>query len=215
MKSNDLKKSYEAVHSVLDGFFKSYPWEDKAVYSQWLSATFEYAVQSTRILALTAGFLPTDKTLHSNRFIAHAAEEKNHDKLLLADAKYLAFDLAGTSPSPEAEAFHKSLYFWIFNGRPMVIYGWILALEGFAVRHGGEVYSRCRKAHGDRACAFLKVHSEEDDDHLTKAFEAVAELPAKDVADVIHGLELYTKLYASMLEAAKAKAHPRSVRNAA
>ena len=194
----------------MDPFFESFNWGDQETYINWLASTYEYAVQSTRILALTAGFFPKTMTAYSNRFIAHAAEEKNHDKLIESDAKSFGIDISQLKPSPVAEAFHKSLYYWIFNGQPLAIFGWILALEGIAVRHGKPAYAKAEKAFGKKGTLFLKVHAEEDEDHLTKAFESISELKSDELEQVAQGFDLYLSLYQQMLETAQSHSGLRS-----
>jgi pyrroloquinoline quinone (PQQ) biosynthesis protein C len=189
------------VQNRLQAMAKCFPWENREAYLSWLAQTYEYASRSTRILALTAGHFPLDKTAFSNRFIQHAAEEKGHDRLLENDAKALGVSMGNISVLPEAEAFHKSLYYWIYQGRPSVIFGWILCLECFAVQNGPAVYERAQKAFGQKATTFVRVHAMEDPDHIKKAFSAVEKLSEKDLDDVCHGLELYAGLYESVYQA--------------
>src|SRR5690242_4687019 len=113
MKIEELQKKFEKIQTHLSKMSEEFPWENREVYASWLAQSYEYVRFSTRILALTAGHFPLEKTSHSTRFIQHAAEEKGHDKLLINDAKALGFDLKRLEVLPEAEAFHKSLYFWI------------------------------------------------------------------------------------------------------
>ena len=51
------------------------------------------------------------------------------------------------------------------------------------------------KKFGKKAGSFLYVHSNEDPDHVEKAFAAVQQLSEADLQEVWHGLELYASLY--------------------
>lgn len=195
MNIEELRVKFDKIQYHLSRMSEVFPWENKEAYASWLAQSFEYARFSTRILALTAGHFPLDKTSHSTRFIQHAAEEKGHEKMLINDAKALGLDIEKIPVLPEAEAFHKSLYFWIYQGRPSVILGWVLCLEGFAVKCAAKMYERSERAHGKKAATFLRVHAAEDADHVQKAFATIRELSAADISEVSHGLELYAKLY--------------------
>jgi thiaminase len=205
MNTNVIKTRASEVQKRLSQMSDKFPWEDKHAYTSWLAQSYEYVRFSTRILALTAGHFPLDKTTHATRFIQHAAEEKGHDRLLVNDAKALGFELSKIETLPEAEAFHKSLYFWIYQGRPSVILGWVLALEGFAVGSAAQIFERVQKVHGKKAASFIYVHSNEDQEHVEKAFEALEGFSESDLQDVLHGLELYSSLYENIYTAVEGK----------
>lgn len=204
--ANDVKNKFEEIQNRMGPVAESFPWENKEAYVSWMAQTLEYATYATRILALTGGHFPLSQTALAARFFQHATEEKGHDKLLFNDAKALGVELAKVPTLPEAEAFHKSLYFWIYQGRPAVIMGWILLLEGFAIRRGAEIYSRAEKAYGKKPTSYLKVHTDEDPDHVEKAFGVLSHFSEQELKDVCHGLELYTSLYANIYSAIAAKA---------
>lgn len=196
MKFQDfVKNEFFPTMKRLEEMCSNFPWEDKDIYLSWLAQSYEYALRSTRILALTAAKMPEGHTLLSNRFVAHAAEEKNHDRLLRHDAKSLGADITQVPVLPEAEAFHKSLYFWLYEGKPVSMLGWVLCLEGFAVQCGKQIYPRIVKAHGAQASTFIKVHGEEDEDHIKKALEVCEQLSETETAEVIKSFRLYCKLY--------------------
>jgi hypothetical protein len=205
MKPTDIKIKFEKIQDQLSEVSESFPWENTEAYVSWLAQTLEYASYATRILALTGGHFPLHQTALAARFFQHATEEKGHDKLLFSDAKALGYELANIPLLAEAEAFHKSLYFWIYQGRPAVIMGWILLLEGFAIRRGPAIYARAEKAYGRKPTSYLRVHTEEDPDHVDKAFEVLSIFSESELKDVAHGLELYASLYANIYKAISAK----------
>ena len=85
--------------------------------------------------------------------------------------------------------------------------GWVLALEGIAVYGGAHAYNKSREAHGDHCSSFLKVHSQEDPDHLASAFKQCELLSTDDQSLVIKGFELYLALYNQTLEGIVKKAN--------
>ncbi len=201
MTFEEFETRFQAHQSRLTVMATHFPWEKREAYLSWLAQSYEYVRYSTRILALTAGKFPIDKNAFSTRFIQHAAEERGHDRLLVNDANFLDHHLPELPVLPEAEAFHKSLYFWIFQDNPMVILGWVFCLEGFAVLNAPGIYERVVAAHGKRAASFLHVHSAEDPDHLEKAFAAVRSLAPADLLDISQGLDLYARLYENIYTA--------------
>lgn len=201
MKFQEFEELYQDCQNALAETCSQFAWEDAELYAQWLGQTYEYARFSTRILALTAGHLSIEQTAISNRFIQHAAEEKGHDRLILNDLRALNRSVENIPLHAEAEAFHKSLYFWIYQGNPIGIMGWVLALEGFAVRNGPQIFERVLKAHGPKAVSFVKVHSAEDEDHLAKAFATVRDFTESDLATLAQAFSLYTRLYQSIYSA--------------
>ncbi|MGZ3652460.1 MAG: iron-containing redox enzyme family protein [Bdellovibrionota bacterium] len=205
MTEKDVKAVFDKIHTKMYGEAERFPWSNKEAYVSWLAQTLEYVSYGTRVLALTAGHFPLDKTALAARFIQHAGEEKGHDKLLYNDAKALGVALSEVPVLAEAEAFHKSVYFWIYHARPAVIMGWILFLEGFAIKSGPMIHERALKSHGPKPTTFLKVHTQEDPDHVDKALEVLKVFSEAELQDVAHGLELYSELYINILNSIKAK----------
>ncbi len=179
----------------------SFPWSDPHCYTQWLRDTHEYVLNSTRILAYAAAVMPQKYTTLSNRFVAHATEEKGHEKLLENDLKALDLKVSDIPPTNAMKFFHQSLYYWLSHqGNVVGLFGWIFALEGAAVRSGEYAYNHAREAHGPKAASFLKVHSNEDPDHLEKAFKMIDVLSPEDQHVVELALDQYADLYISILQ---------------
>lgn len=193
----DLLSRYEIVQSKMDKAIEHFPWENRDAYLSWLRQTYEYAKNSTRILALTAGFLTN--TQYSNRFLQHTAEEKGHEKLLENDTKHLSSSLAQLKAFPEAKAFHQSLYYSMLYDDPMAVFGWVIMLEGVACRKGGYIYDRVVKAHGPKGASFLKVHATEDIKHIESALATLATITESERLVVIEAMEMYADLYCLVL----------------
>lgn len=192
-----LENSLQGLTSAIEAF----PWHDRNAYVSWLGNSFEYVNHVTRILSLTGGRLPMRLTKLSNRFIQHAAEEKGHEKLIINDCKAFQLDPATIPVLPEAEAFHKSLYYWIYQGSPTVVLGWAIFLEAVAVRFGQTIFDRVEPVHGKKACSFLRVHIQEDPDHVRQGEEILKSLSGADFEEVCHGIRLYAGLYENMYRA--------------
>lgn len=201
MKPNDIRALFDDIQKDLTKVADEFPWENPEAYVSWMAQTYEYALATTRILALTGAHIPMHQTPLATRYIQHSTEERGHDKLLINDAKALGADLLKTKILPEAEAFHKSVYYWIYQGHTPVIMGWVLLLEGFAVTNGPKLFERTEKAHGKKATSFMRVHTAEDPDHVDKAFQALNTYSEAELEEVAHGLRVYAKLYANVYTA--------------
>lgn len=195
----ELRKVFDEQQDKLFKIRKNFPWTVKDAYLGWLVQTYEYALNSTRILAMTGGKMPADKTPFANRFITHAAEEKGHERLLENDVRSFGLDIRKLPVITEAKAFHQSLYYWFGFGNPVGMFGWVLALEGFAVRNVPEMYEVCLKQFGPKATTFLKVHAQEDEDHLRKAFDSISHFTPEENGLVASTLVQYAELYGMIL----------------
>jgi hypothetical protein len=201
MNLHDLMAIFKRTQASLSSNVREFNWANQEAYTMWLANSYEYALNSTRILALTAGAMPLQKTVYSNRFIKHAAEEKGHEKLLEKDVKAFGLNIKDIPVTHEMKMFHHSLYYWFDNNSsPMGIFGFVLALEGLAVSDGPWIYEQAQKAHG-KGTSFLRVHSEEDPEHLNKAIEVLSSCTADDLKVVAASVEQYSKQYGLMLHA--------------
>lgn len=200
MSYEQLKKVFDRTQTDLATATKNFQWTSAFSYAMWLRCTLNYAENSTRLLALAGGVMPLEKTNLSNRFIVHAAEEKNHDKLLVSDIKALGFNPEQLRPTLEMLLYSRSLYYWISPvGNPLGLIGWVLSLEGLAANSGPKIYQQTTDAFGRRATSFLKVHAESDPDHLEKALLITKELNESELAVVTDALEMYSYHYQKVL----------------
>jgi thiaminase len=172
------------------------PWEDKEFYANWLSQTYYFVSNSTRLISLAGSLFP-DNMLH-HRFVDHAKEERNHELLLTNDLKHLGKNLQNEFAS--TSGFYQSQVFWMFFRSPASFFGYILCLEGIAVDYGQKAFDRVKAAHGLKASNFLKVHSEEDVDHLDKAFELLERMTPEQRQHIEQNLRQCVAMYTGILE---------------
>lgn len=195
-----FKKEFERHQTGLEKAAMQFSWEDQEKYLHWLANSFHYVVSSTRLLALAAGCMPAHLTSLSNRFIAHAAEEKGHEKLLVMDLRDFDRRIEDFEVSLEMKFYFRSLYFWVSPASsPIGLLGWVLSLEGLAASIGPLAYDRVRKAYGGKGTKFLKVHSDADPDHLNKALEAVSGLSPDERRLVLSAAKDYANQYVGFL----------------
>jgi hypothetical protein len=165
----------ESVELLGDGL-REFPWHDPVAYANWCAQTYYYVRHSTRLLAVAAGrfgFDPAGDTLH-HRFAAHMGEEKRHELLALNDLKAMKRGGLELYPElPSTRAMYESQYYKIEHVDPIALFGYILPLEVMSAKYGRIASEGALRAWGPRCATFLKVHVEEDVDHVEKAMAAV------------------------------------------
>jgi len=198
--SIDIKEEFEKYVGPLCESMLDFPWEDKRAYASWCAQTYYYVCHSTRLLALGGARSELSAQGMHRRFIDHLAEEKGHEKLASNDVKALGFTLDQFPEMPQTSLFYQNQYYWLNQHHGAIaFFGWILTLEGAGVKACGEVYKRVKKAHGEKAAMFLKVHSEEDVGHLDKAFDQLKCLEPRAVECLIKNMEQSCTLYGEIL----------------
>ena len=81
--------------------------------------------------------------------------------------------------------------------------GWVILVEGLAVEAGEHVYKQIIEAHSSKAANFLRSHSDEDPDHINKAFMVLKQLDTSALAIVADSVEMYSHQYTSFLASAQ------------
>lgn len=195
-----LKQHFEQKIVPIEAGFVNQSWSDKRVYADWLAQTYFYVCHSTRLLALAAGRFKVDRDGLHVRFMAHMKEERQHEALALSDLSALGYKISDFEESPVVSAFYRSQYYWIEHEDPIAFFGYILMLEGLAVRSGDKGYEKAKVVHGDKACKFLRVHANEDPDHLDKAFESLQGVSDDHLSLVKRNLDDSLNLYGLLLQ---------------
>jgi thiaminase len=200
-----LFSSLEPLIGTLDRF----PFDKREVYGDWLAQTYYYVRHSTRLLAASAARFPqTPKgdTLH-HRFGAHIGEEKKHERLLIHDLKALSLSLETLPEHASTRMFYEPQYFKIEHQSPVALFGYILPLEAIAAKSGPKTVERVKSAYGELSCSsFLRVHAEEDPDHVDKAFDALERLDADELALIKQNITQTVYAYSAMLADIRSRA---------
>ena len=183
----------------------SFAWEDPQCYASWLSQTYHFVSHSTRLIALAASRFYLDQDGLHNRFLAHIQEEKSHEKLAIHDIKALGLEPANFPELSLTKGFYRSQYYFIERVEAASFLGYIMALEGIAVYAGPVALKKAQKAHGSKATSFLKVHSEEDVEHIEQALNQFEQLTLKGQQHSFENLIQSGELYCQMLDRIEAR----------
>lgn len=199
-KNNQVKVNTKKIDELCVKM-REFPWEDKEAYARYLAQAFHYVSHSTRLLAAAAGAMdPADEKLF-NRFVKHISEEKSHEKLAARDLERLGFSLGDYPELAATRSMYEIQYHKIFRHGPVVLMGYILPLEIVASSECPGIFRRLDKCQEKEASSFIRLHGEEDPDHVEKALDSLKGLDKERLAKIDQNIEQTVDLYSSMLDA--------------
>lgn len=180
MIMDTFQKEFTRLEPVIMG----YPWDDKKAYAIFLAQVFHFVKHSSRIMSTVAAHLPQEMEQMHTQLLKHATEEMGHQFLAKQDLKYLGHPLEGLPELASTRMFYEPQYFKAIHGNPIGFYGYALALEGTAVMRLKQIYSRCKELYGEKACNFLRVHAEEDENHVEAVIKLLEQLPPPAIQSI-------------------------------
>jgi thiaminase len=188
------------INQLLKEFRRNYPpamLKDKTVYADWLAQTYYYVVHSTSLLGYA---LPHLKNMELKRhFEQHLGEETRHDLLAVKDIERLGYSMDQFPEHAMTQAFYHSQYYRInFEGGTSLL-GYILFLETMAVHWGKDAYEQIKSCHKN-SVLFLKVHAEEDPQHVDNAIGAIMKLSESEQEVIVRNMHYSYEVYAKMLD---------------
>jgi hypothetical protein len=178
---------------------RDFPWHNKRAYGDFLAQTYYYVCHTTRLLAVCASRIGVDREKLHHRFLKHAAEERSHHLLAERDLAALGASLDDYPERALTAAMYETQYHRAEHHSPTTIFGYILTLEGLAVVHGPAVYAAVSSAHSDAATSFVKLHTNEDPDHLESAFSLLETLSTAETMAIQANFKLTRDLYRALL----------------
>ncbi|MCB0347243.1 MAG: iron-containing redox enzyme family protein [Bdellovibrionales bacterium] len=199
MNNNNQTKNIKSLtYSELDkisDLVLNYPWENKDAYVGFISNMYYFLSQACRLLTAAASRCDLTYDQFHHRFVEHAHEEKNHEKLVTHDLKALGADLNPVLPS--MPPIWQTQFYLIQNVSPLSLLGCVAYLENLSLvkEVGPLVYKRCLEVYGKKATSYLRVHVEEDGDHIDKLFTTLESLPEHEIKNVRESLLTTSTLY--------------------
>jgi pyrroloquinoline quinone (PQQ) biosynthesis protein C len=169
---------------------------DSTTYAQWLAQAYYFVRHSVPLLKVSHECSKHDPAYYK-RSGEHIAEEKGHEKMLLNDLRTLGFKIDSFPELHSTQALYQAQYYWLEHVSHLSLLGYIVILEGLAVHVGQKKYNEISNK---KAGSFLKLHVEEDTDHLQKAFDQILSLEEKSRTIVVHNAELTAYLYEQMVD---------------
>jgi len=197
--------------AMMSKVIHSFPWEDKYAYGMYLAQTYYYVKHSTRLLAVAAGRMADHDLAYHRRFLEHAAEEKGHETIALKDLKNLGYTLEDFPELPETRMFWETQYYKVEHVDPLSLMGYILALEAIACQECPWIKSQLDKHYRPNCHTFIKVHGEDDPEHVTKARAQIEALSPERIRHVEGNFDQTAICFQSILEAICDKVQERKL----
>lgn len=192
----DIKKEFEAC---MVEFKKNTPvkyFKDPEFYHEWLAQTYFFVRHSTALLGFSLPYLKNDDLRH--HFENHLGEETKHDLVAIRDLQKMGRNIEEFRESTATQAFYQSQYFRIqFEGGTSLL-GYILFLEGLAVHAGREIYEEIKMIH--KGTNFLRVHAEEDPEHLEAAIKTIMKLGPEEQKLIMKNMHYSEEMYGMIVQ---------------
>jgi len=200
------RENFESVYKETAEVILNHQWESQDFYAMWSAQTYYYVRHSTRLFSAAATRCPLDANPVHNRLLHHLAEENGHENLSSADLKHMKIKVKNLPELASTQGMYQSQFYWIEHVHPYAFFGYLLALEGIAVHAGPEIYRRSKEAHGERSSRFLKVHTEEDVDHLSEVFVWFDKFSESEKEVIFKNFKLSCQFYCNMLQESSERA---------
>ncbi len=200
-----VKKMFQDEMNAVQKMIVEMDWKDPEFYAEWLAQTYFFVCHSTRIIATAGVKFPIEKNALHNRFLQHATEEKNHEIIAIKDLKHLGRDIKEFSPLPATQAFYQSQYYWIDQVDPASVYGYFLVLECLAIQCGPVLMQKLKPHHPEKSLTFLRIHVEEDEDHINEHNEVLDTFNQKETEHIIENLKVSAYMYIQILKSVEEK----------
>jgi hypothetical protein len=194
MNENYIKRLSESKE-IID----SMPWEDKKFYGNFLAQTYYFVCHSTRLLARAASHFGVDNERLYRRFVNHMSEEDRHELLAKKDLEQLGFSIEDFPELSETRTFWESQYYKIDQSKGTSLLGYILYLEAIAVNCFERCYDVISKEYGNKCVNFIRVHVNEDPEHLEHAIEEINAFEGAQLADIWQNFEQSADIYEQIL----------------
>lgn len=179
--------------------FDKMPWHDLEFYQNWLMQSYYYTSHSTRMLALAAGWTETDETSYYRRSLSHIREEQGHEMMAFKDAEGLGCNTHLVKELGSTRALWEPQFYKIQKS-PLSLLGYILCLEMLAVKHFPALLNKLRQSHPASKHDFVRVHAEDDPEHVDEALMQIARCSENQIALIIKNFEQTADLYRFMLQ---------------
>jgi hypothetical protein len=173
---------------------------NKELYANFLAQTYYYVAHSTKFLAFSAGLMGPEDRKYFNRFIKHISEENGHDLMAQKDLKNIGHELKEFPETPETRMLWESQYYKIQHLDAISLIGYIIPLEMLSAQYFPDFNKRVESVYGKKATSFVRVHAEEDEDHIEKAFKVLYDLSIERQEVIIKNMTQTAIAYTAMIE---------------
>lgn len=196
----DIKSAYESQMNKYKSIWFNYPWANKSAYGAWLGQSYFYVRHTTRLISYAGSFFSFNHNDIHNRFLAHAAEEKNHDKLIISDLRNLNIEQNKYKECTPVAALYQTQYYLAEHVSPMALFGYFISLEGLAVLGCKMAAEKIENAYPkNKFTSFLRVHAADDIEHVREAIEIANNVSEREKELIIENMARSTDMYCDLL----------------
>ncbi len=204
-----MKKIEEFIVPYMDSVtteLRKTDWSNPGIYANWLAQTYYHICHSTRLLAAASSrFYVTNDKYHLQT-IHHAKEEKSHEKVVLNDLKHMKYSIDTFSELTSAKNLYRSAYYLIERENPLTMYGYVYFLELLSLKGGPDIMERAQNTFGERTVQHLKLHCNDDVEHIQMYANMLNEFTGKERAYVEDGIINTANNYKAMVQEVAATA---------
>lgn len=152
------------------------------------------------MLATAAGWSsPTEDKSYYRRSLTHITEEQGHDLIAVNDLKALGLSIDQFPELGITRALWEPQFYKILKD-PASLLGYILGLEILAVRTFKEFHSELCKTYPEAATKFVKVHADDDPDHVESALAQIEKCTEAEKKNIYMNFEQTLQMYGLMLQ---------------
>lgn len=190
--SRELEKTIRAVNEA--------PWENKAFYLDWLAQTYHYTRYSPRALAMAAGWSGIEDRKLFDGSLKHLKEEEGHEFAAVDDIRILG---GGNIEDYRRHGITGALAQVQFENllrNPYYLMGTILPLETLVVETFRPIYQRLIKVYPGEACKMVKIHMDDDPDHVAKGLEQIERCSPEIRKEILSTYDQTAELYRLMIQ---------------
>lgn len=182
-------------------------WANREVYKEFVAQVYYFVSHSTRMLGLAMSTTENEK--YYDRLVDHIKEEDKHEKLALMDLKNLGGKIEEHPEAGITRAMWEAQFYKI-QKNPESLLGYILALELIAVRVYPTVRPKLEKIYGTKPINFIRVHSDEDPDHVEKALAQLNTLTGKSRSLAIENFDQTCDVLVAFFDEIRRRGEERS-----
>lgn len=182
---------------------RSFPWESKASYADWLAQT-HYVAHATRLLATLASQLPSAPETLRHQFAVHVGEARANELLCIRDLDGLREHVSNYEERPSTLAFHSSQLCLMERHSPVALLGHLLFVEAIVPRAVVAIYTRVLRMYGKTAsrlaCRHVAAGTGMDIGGIGETLELLELLPADQQQWICNSFCMSADLYRSLIE---------------
>jgi len=192
-----MRREIDSVIQDVGKAMEEVNWDDERTYCNFLAQTYYFATHTVRLLASAASKMEPEDRVFQKRFLEHTREETDHDLILIADLKKFGRSL------DEFQEYSSTSLMWqsqsyLIDKDPLFFMGYIIALEEVAAKFGEKMFSTIKGSH-KKGFQFIKVHSEDDIEHIEHAYKVIDSLDEFRKAQILKNAKQTASAYISML----------------